>query len=287
MRPRRHAAFGADLYEVLAADDAETGLLAVQRGRRAAAGLVRCAWPDRGGTGPGPAPGRPGQNVADTGEAAGPVAREPGSAVFRAPNTAWLQAGLRAARVHRPAQPPGRGHARQRGFRRRARAGAGRDQHRDRRADRGQDHRAAAARLGHRADQAGARQRGVPEGGVGRPLRRGRDGRRAVLPPGPGRPGVAVPVMHGTAPRDYLRGDGYQAVLLPYRDIGLAMAVLLPDGPLAALRPKVAAAGFGPAGRGGPAPGHAGPAPVPAGDGDRPDPGAAAAGRGPGVRRRG
>ena len=56
---------------------------------------------------------------------------------------------------------------------------------------------------------------------------------------------LAVPMMHGTATRSYLRGDGYQAVLLPYRDIGLAMAVLLPDGPLAALRPKVAAAGLG------------------------------------------
>ena len=52
-------------------------------------------------------------------------------------------------------------------------------------------------------------------------------------------------MMHGTASRAYLRGDGYQAVLLPYRDINLAMAVLLPDGPLAALRPKVAAAGLG------------------------------------------
>jgi serpin B len=30
-------------------------------------------------------------------------------------------------------------------------------------------------------------------------------------------------------------------VLLPYRGAGLAMAVVLPDGPLAALRPKVAA----------------------------------------------
>ena len=64
-------------------------------------------------------------------------------------------------------------------------------------------------------------------------------------PEGPGRPGLTVPMMHLTAPRAYLRGDGYQAVLLPYRDIGLAMAVLLPDGPLRALRPKVAAAGLG------------------------------------------
>jgi serpin B len=62
---------------------------------------------------------------------------------------------------------------------------------------------------------------------------------------GPGGPALTVPMMRGTAARSYLRGDGYQAVLLPYRDIGLAMAVLLPDGPLAALRPKVAAAGLG------------------------------------------
>jgi serpin B len=64
-------------------------------------------------------------------------------------------------------------------------------------------------------------------------------------PDGPDGPALAVRVMRGTASRTYLRGDGYQAVLLPYRDIGLAMAVLLPDGPLAALRPKLAAAGPG------------------------------------------
>jgi serpin B len=64
-------------------------------------------------------------------------------------------------------------------------------------------------------------------------------------PNGPGRPALTVPMMRGTAARQYLRGDGYQAVLLPYRDLSLAMAVVLPDGPLAALRPKVAAAGLG------------------------------------------
>ncbi len=63
-------------------------------------------------------------------------------------------------------------------------------------------------------------------------------------PDGPDGTALAVPMMRGTAPRAYLRGDGYQAVLLPYRDISLAMAVLLPDGPLAALRPKLAAAGL-------------------------------------------
>ena len=64
-------------------------------------------------------------------------------------------------------------------------------------------------------------------------------------PDGQDGPSLTVPMMHLTAPHAYLHGDGYQAVLLPYRDIGLAMAVVLPDGPLSALRPKVAAAGLG------------------------------------------
>jgi serpin B len=64
-------------------------------------------------------------------------------------------------------------------------------------------------------------------------------------PDGRDQPALTVPMMHGTASRAYLRGDGYQAVLLPYRDINLAMAVLLPDGPPVALRPKLAAAGLG------------------------------------------
>jgi serpin B len=64
-------------------------------------------------------------------------------------------------------------------------------------------------------------------------------------PDGRDQPALTVPMMHGIASRAYLRGDGYQAVLLPYRDINLAMAVLLPDGPLTALRPKLVAAGLG------------------------------------------
>ncbi len=63
-------------------------------------------------------------------------------------------------------------------------------------------------------------------------------------PNGQDHPSLAVPMMHLTAPQAHLRGDGYQAVLLPYRGIGLALAVVLPDGPLSALRPKVAAAGL-------------------------------------------
>jgi serpin B len=63
-------------------------------------------------------------------------------------------------------------------------------------------------------------------------------------PDGPDRPGPDVPMMRGTAARAYRRGDGYQAVLLPYRGGGLAMAVVLPDGPVAALRPAIEAGGL-------------------------------------------
>jgi serpin B len=64
-------------------------------------------------------------------------------------------------------------------------------------------------------------------------------------PEGQDRPDVTVRMMRGTAARGYVRGDGYQAVLLPYAGGSLAMAVLLPDGPLAALRPAIAARGLG------------------------------------------
>jgi serpin B len=50
----------------------------------------------------------------------------------------------------------------------------------------------------------------------------------------PGQP-VAVPMMRGAASRQYVRGDGYQAVLLPYRGSALAMTIVLPDGPLSGL----------------------------------------------------
>jgi serpin B len=63
-------------------------------------------------------------------------------------------------------------------------------------------------------------------------------------PDGAERPSVTVRMMHGSAVRPYLRGDGYQAVVLPYRDGGLAMAVVLPDGSLDTLRPRIAAGGI-------------------------------------------
>jgi serpin B len=49
----------------------------------------------------------------------------------------------------------------------------------------------------------------------------------------PERTGAApVDMMHLAARQAYHRGDGYQAVLLPYRGGTLAMALVLPDGPL-------------------------------------------------------
>jgi serpin B len=61
---------------------------------------------------------------------------------------------------------------------------------------------------------------------------------------GPGRPGLIVPMMNGTSTRAYVRGDGYQAVLLFYWGGTLAMAVVLPDGPLAGLGTGAGLAGL-------------------------------------------
>jgi serpin B len=46
---------------------------------------------------------------------------------------------------------------------------------------------------------------------------------------------VSVPMMRRTGRLEYLRGPGYQAVTLPYAGGLLAMAVILPDGPLGPL----------------------------------------------------
>jgi serpin B len=63
-------------------------------------------------------------------------------------------------------------------------------------------------------------------------------------PDGPDRPALTVPMMRRAAARAYRHGDGYQAVVLPYRGGQLAMAVVLPDGPLTTLRPAIAAGGL-------------------------------------------
>ncbi|HWG12030.1 MAG TPA: serpin family protein [Streptosporangiaceae bacterium] len=50
---------------------------------------------------------------------------------------------------------------------------------------------------------------------------------------------ITVPMMHRTADLPYRRGDGCQAVLLPYKNSSLAMAIVLPDGPLSSLTPQL------------------------------------------------
>ena len=57
----------------------------------------------------------------------------------------------------------------------------------------------------------------------------------APFHPGGGAGPVPVSMMHRTARLPFDRGDGYQAVLLPYQGLPLAMAIVLPDGPLGEL----------------------------------------------------
>src|SRR5215475_8868839 len=52
-----------------------------------------------------------------------------------------------------------------------------------------------------------------------------------------------VDMMHLAVDLTYHRGDGYQAVLLPYRGGSLAMAVVLPDGPLSEFTGRLGGAG--------------------------------------------
>jgi serine protease inhibitor len=234
------AAFGTDLYQVLAEDAGDLVF-----SPSSVAGALRMAWYGaRGQTAAELARALHLEQDADPGKAPAPPHAQ-GSAVFRAPNTTWIQSGF-AVRPEFTAQLsrlPGAMLA-------------------------SADFAAAPERARAEINQAIAGQTEdkitglLPPGSVD-PLTRlvlasavylkaawaapfpgDRTHEAPFYPDGPDRPGVAVPTMAGTATRDYLRGDGYQAVLLPYRDTNLAMAVLLPDGPLATLRPKAAAAGI-------------------------------------------
>ena len=236
-------AFGTDLYQVLA-EDADDMVFSPS----SVAAVLRMAWYGaRGQTAAELARALHLGEAADPGGSAepAPAPEGRGSAVFRAPNTVWVQSGLglRPEFTARLSHPAGAVLA-----------------------DADFAHAPGPARA--EINQAIARQ---TEGKITELLRPGdvtaltrlvlasavylkaawatpfpedATGDAPFYPDGPGRPGLTVPTMHGTATRDYLRGDGYQAVLLPYRDIGLAMAVLLPDGPLSELRPRVAAAGL-------------------------------------------
>jgi serpin B len=249
------ATFGADMYQVLAEDAADTVFspasvasalrmaLCGARGETAAE-LVRALHLDGSDRQ---------QDVAVSGLRLVSAWRDDrpgsesghGSATFRAPNTVWVQSGLplRAeytARLSRAAATVAD-------------------------ADFAAAPEAARTEINRViAEQTEGKITGLlPPGAVSRlarlvlvsavylkaawtqPFPEGATADAPFYPDGQDRPSLTVPMMHLTAPQAYLRGDGYQAVLLPYRDIGLAMAVVLPDGPLPALRQKVAAAGLG------------------------------------------
>jgi serpin B len=241
------AAFGADLYQVLAGDTASTVFspasvasalrmaLCGARGQTAAE-LARALHVD-------PA-ARP-EDAAASGLSLLPAGRNGGSAVFRAPNTVWVQSGLPLRAEFTGSLSQGAAEL----------AGA----------DFAAAPEAARAEINRViASQTEGKITGLlPPGAIttvtrlvlasavylkaawAQPFPERPTADAPFYPDGPDGRGLAVPMMRGTATRSYLRGDGYQAVLLPYRDVGLAMAVLLPDGPLTALRPKVAAAGLG------------------------------------------
>jgi serpin B len=249
------AAFGADMYQVLAEDAADTVFspasvasalrmaLCGARGETAAE-LVRALHLDGSDRQ---------QDVAVSGLRLVSAWRDDrpgsesghGSATFRAPNTVWVQSGL-PLRVEYTAR-----------LSRAAATVADADFAAAPEAARTEINRVIA-------EQTEGKITGLlPPGAVSRlarlvlvsavylkaawtqPFPEGATADAPFYPDGQDRPSLTVPMMHLTAPQAYLRGDGYQAVLLPYRDIGLAMAVVLPDGPLPALRQKVAAAGLG------------------------------------------
>jgi serpin B len=242
------AAFGSDLYQVLAEDAADTVFsptsvasalrmaLCGARGRTAGE-LARALHLD----------GSPGADEVAAGalRLAPPTASASPTATFRAPNTVWVQTGLPVRAEFTAAL---------------SRAAATFAD-----ADFAGNPDAARTKINDViAGQTEGKITGLlPPGAVSRltrlvlanavylkaawtqPFPPGATAGAPFYPDGADRPGMTVPTMHLTAPLAYLRGDGYQAVLLPYRDLGLAMAVVLPDGPLAALRPKAAAVGLG------------------------------------------
>jgi len=240
------AAFGVDLYQVLAQDAADTvfspasvaaALRMALSGARSgtAAELARALHLD--------GPLQP--DVAVSGLQLAPsMTAGGGAATFRAPNTVWVQSGLPLR-----AEFTGRlSHA--------AAALADADFAGAPETARGEINRVIA-------EQTEGKITGLlPPGAVdaltrlvlasavylkaawAQPFTESATADAPFYPEGRDRPELTVPMMRLTAPLAYLRGDGYQAVRLPYRDIGLAMVVLLPEGPLAALRPKVAAAGL-------------------------------------------
>ena len=250
------AAFGADLYRLLTQDATETvfspasvacALQMALCGARGdtAAELARALHLDGPGSAPADAAGAAAQGLRLLTTLLGEVAAR-GYVTFRAPNTMWVQSGLALLPE----------------FTARLRDAAAVAVH---------DTDFAAAPEAARTEinrviaeqTAGKIADLLPPRSVGnltrlvlasavylkaawaQPFDEKATGDAPFYPDGPGGPGMTVRMMRGTAARSYLSRDGYQAVLLPYADRRLAMAVVLPDGPLDALRPVIAAGGPG------------------------------------------
>ncbi len=245
-------AFGADMYRILAQDSTDTVFSPVS-----VASALRMALCGAGGTTAaemasalhldGPQLEEPADAAAGGLRWLAAVLREvtaAGSATFRAPNTIWVQSGL-------PVRPE---------FTARLSDAATFAE-----ADFGRAPEAARSEINRViAEQTEGKITGLlPSGSIGAltrlvlasavylkaawadPFPESGTGDAPFYPDGPDRPATTVRMMRGTASRGYVRSDGYQAVLLPYAGGGLAMAVVLPDGPLAGLRATIAADGLG------------------------------------------
>jgi serpin B len=242
------AAFGADMYQVLAEDAPDL----VFSPANVASALRMALCGARGQTAAELAGalhlGGPPESAADGLRSLADTFREVtagGAVTFRAPNTLWVQSGLPLLD----------------GFTARLRDAAAAAVAEADFADAPEAARAEINRV--IAEQTGGKITGLlPPRVIGNatrlvlasamylkaawaePFPEAGTGDAPFYPDGRDRPGLTVQMMRGSAARPYLRGDGYQAVLLPYRGGSLAMAVLLPDGPAATLRPKIAAAGL-------------------------------------------
>jgi serpin B len=241
-------AFGADLYQRLAQDGANTVFSPVS-----VASALWMAWCGaRGQTAAelarvlrlNGAPDTAANGLRPLSRLIGDAAAR-GAVTFRAPNTVWVQSGL-------PVRPE---------FTARLSGAAARF------ADADFTRAPEAARNeinGVIAEQTAGKITGLlPPGSIGpltrlllanavylkaawlQPFPAAQTSDAPFYPDGQDRADMTVPMMRGTAARAYVRGDGYQAVLLPYAGGGLAMAVVLPDGPLASLRATIAADGLG------------------------------------------
>jgi serpin B len=239
-------AFAADLYRELTEDAAETVFSPLS----VAAALRMALCGARGQTAAELAralhesPDAPAEGLRATSAAVRDVAAD-GSVTLRAPSIVWVQSGL-------PLQPGFTSQLDDAGTAGLARAGFAEAPE----AARSEIDRVIAGQTDGKitgllsADAISAATRLVLTSAVylkaawADPFPEAATGDAPFYPDGPDGRGLTVPMMRGTAARAYRRGDGYQAVVLPYRGGRLAMAVVLPDGPPTTLRRAIAAGGL-------------------------------------------